>query len=197
MTMLGRAIRLLTVLVALAVAPGVGVAQEPAEKPPFVFDRTVPGMGGTSVQSEPMAEDGPTVTDALTMEATPELRLRLAEQAYAHQEWVFSHQQRVFGSQLVTSWISFALVVTITGAGLYFSWLQFMAVHRSEDGHSAALASEMEFSGKGIKVSSPVLGVIILTISIGFFYLFVRHIYPIEAVRTVPESALVGSVDAG
>lgn len=190
MTMLYRVVRLLAVLVALAVVPGVSVAQEAAEKEPFVFNPPISGIAGPAVTPSPAAEGGLVSTDALTMEATPELRRKLAEQAYAHQGWVFSHQQGVFTWQLWTSRISFGLVVAITVAGLYFSWLQFMAAHRSDGDHSATLASELELSGKGIKVSSPVLGVIILTISIGFFYLFVRHIYPIEAVRTVPESTM-------
>jgi hypothetical protein len=51
------------------------------------------------------------------------------------------------------------------------------------------MKTDIEFSGKGIKVSSPVLGVVILAISLGFFYLYLRHVYPIEYARGAPGAA--------
>ena len=42
--------------------------------------------------------------------------------------------------------------------------------------------TELEASVKGIKVSSPVLGVIILVISLLFFYLYLAFVYPIQEV---------------
>ena len=40
--------------------------------------------------------------------------------------------------------------------------------------------TEISASLKGIKVSSPVLGVILLVISLLFFYLYLRYVYPIS-----------------
>jgi hypothetical protein len=42
--------------------------------------------------------------------------------------------------------------------------------------------TEFEASAKGIKVSSPVLGVIILVISLAFFYLYLVYVYPISEI---------------
>ena len=46
----------------------------------------------------------------------------------------------------------------------------------------SAQVTQIEASLQGIKVSSPVLGVIILTISLLFFYLYLYFVYPIENV---------------
>jgi hypothetical protein len=45
------------------------------------------------------------------------------------------------------------------------------------------MATNLELSANGIKVSSSVLGVIVLLISMAFFYLYARYVYPIQEVR--------------
>ena len=82
---------------------------------------------------------------------------------------------------IVTIEVSFLVVViSLVAVGIFFSWLQFRQGLKAEGG----LASETTFeaSGTGIKVSSPVLGVIILTISLGFFYLYLVYVFPIEEI---------------
>jgi hypothetical protein len=39
---------------------------------------------------------------------------------------------------------------------------------------------EIEVSASGAKVSTPVIGVIILTLSLAFFYLYLKFVFPIE-----------------
>ena len=41
------------------------------------------------------------------------------------------------------------------------------------------LATQLEVSAKGIVVNSSVMGVIILALSLAFFYLYLVYIYPI------------------
>ncbi len=60
--------------------------------------------------------------------------------------------------------------------GLYFSWMQF---HATRPG-AAPVITQLELSQSGLKVSSPVLGVIILVLSLAFFYLYLTHVYPIS-----------------
>jgi hypothetical protein len=45
-----------------------------------------------------------------------------------------------------------------------------------------ATSTTLEASATGIKLSSPVLGVIILALSLAFFYLYLVHVYPIEEI---------------
>ncbi|PWG64525.1 hypothetical protein [Sediminicurvatus halobius] len=92
------------------------------------------------------------------------------------------HQLRVFRWQLLSSKIIFGVVVLLVGSGIYFAAVQFH--HGLREGGGEAGSTEFEASATGVRVSSPVLGVIILTISLAFFYLYLVHVYPIEFVGT-------------
>jgi hypothetical protein len=93
----------------------------------------------------------------------------------------FAHRSRVFQWQLLSSRLIFALVILIVAVGLYFSWLQFRAGMKEKAGPEAT-STTLEASATGIKLSSPVLGVIILALSLAFFYLYLVHVYPIEEI---------------
>lgn len=87
----------------------------------------------------------------------------------------FEHRQRVFEWQYYSGIVIFIMVIGIVSIGLYFSWMQF---HANENPNSMP-ESTIEASTTGLKVSSPVLGVIILVLSLAFFYLYLVHVYPI------------------
>jgi len=111
----------------------------------------------------------------------------------------YLHRQRVFEWQLVSSKIIFVLVTLLVFSGIYFAALQFHEGMRHRAAElAAALAqgtaaqgerlvarveeaevTKFSASPKGIEVSSPVLGVIILVISLAFFYLYLVYVYPI------------------
>ncbi|WP_350333584.1 hypothetical protein [Coralliovum pocilloporae] len=94
---------------------------------------------------------------------------------YDYRERAYRHRQDVFSWQHLSSRIIFFVVIIIVLAGLYFSWMQF---HVDKDRESRETTT-LEASQTGIKVSSPVLGVIILVLSLAFFYLYLVHVYPI------------------
>lgn len=95
------------------------------------------------------------------------------------------HRQRVFEWQHYSSIAIFFVVLVLVGVGIYFAAIQF---HRelgraSPEGKSEPVKStELEASLQGVKVSSPILGVIILVISLAFFYLYLTFVYPIHEV---------------
>ncbi|APR79628.1 Hypothetical protein A7982_04975 [Minicystis rosea] len=60
---------------------------------------------------------------------------------------------------------------------------------------AASVASQVELGLSGLKVSSPVLGVLILTLSLGFFYLYLRYVYPVNNSQQPPST--VPSATAG
>ena len=99
---------------------------------------------------------------------------------YRYRSDGFDHRRRVFEWQLLSSRVIFVLVVSLVAAGVYFSWLQFRQGLSGKGG--TAPETTFEATGTGIKVSSPVLGVIILTISLAFFYLYLVYVYPIEEI---------------
>jgi hypothetical protein len=95
----------------------------------------------------------------------------------------YRHRANVFTWQLISSIIIFSMVICLVFIGIYFAWLQFrLALKEIEKGKEEDLKTEINVSPKEIKVSSPVLGVIILVISLLFFYLYLIYIYPIEEI---------------
>jgi len=102
---------------------------------------------------------------------------------YRYMRHGYRHRANVFTWQLISSIIIFSMVICLVFIGIYFAWLQFkMALKEIEKGKEEDLKTEINVSPKEIKVSSPVLGVIILIISLLFFYLYLVYIYPIEEI---------------
>jgi hypothetical protein len=64
--------------------------------------------------------------------------------------------------------IVFLLVVVAVGCGLYFSYLQV----------SVATPTQIKI-GQSIEVSSQVVGIIVLFLSLLFFYLYIVRVYPV------------------
>lgn len=119
---------------------------------------------------------------------------------------VVALQQRAdaFAWEEVASQIILFMVLLLVFAALWFAWLQFrvvlmspLAAQRETTVQSASTrTSPAEIKSRtfpvtvinasmkgGLKVSSPVLGVIILIISLLFFYLYLRYVYPITVVH--------------
>jgi hypothetical protein len=106
----------------------------------------------------------------------------------------FAFRSRVFEWQLLSSRIIFIVVLGLVGIGIYFASVQFRLAMRTAGRQRAAettpsteapipaLATQLEVSAKGIVINSSVLGVVILGLSLAFFYLYLVHVYPIRDV---------------
>ncbi len=96
----------------------------------------------------------------------------------------FSHRRKVFWWQHLSSRIIFVVVLVLVSAGILFAWMQFRKdlVAMPVPGLPSAAVHQMEIGKTGVKVSSPVLGVIILVISLAFFYLYLVFVYPIKEI---------------
>jgi len=99
---------------------------------------------------------------------------------YAYRVDGYTHRQQVFKWQDVSTKVTFVVVIFLVLAGVYFAAVQFHVGMRA--GRETGESGEVELTVKGIKVRSPVLGVIVLTISLAFFYLYLVYVYPIENV---------------
>jgi len=98
---------------------------------------------------------------------------------YRYRSHGLEHRKAVFSWQLFSAKMIFAIVVVLVVSGIVFAGIQFRhGLARSVDN----LGGDIEVKTDGFKVSSPVLGVIILFLSLAFFYLYLVHIYPIEIV---------------
>ena len=110
------------------------------------------------------------------------------ESMYAYYEYRvsgFKHRKKVFAWQLFSSKLIFWSVLLLVFSGIVFSGIQFYkSIRKEQAGEDAApeSVSEFEASVKGIKISSPVLGVIILVISLTFFYLYLVYVHPISEI---------------
>jgi hypothetical protein len=103
---------------------------------------------------------------------------------YAYRISGLQHRRRVFEWQLRSSKVIFATVLILVASGVVFAAVQFYVGLKRAVGSRAApeRVTELDLSTTGVKVSSPILGVIILVISLGFFYLYLVYVYPISEI---------------
>jgi hypothetical protein len=104
---------------------------------------------------------------------------------FQYYESGFGHRRAVFGWQHLSTRIIFVVVLLLVTAGIYFAWVQFrhdLILGKSLPKGEVAPVHNVELSTAGLKVSSPVLGVIILALSLVFFYLYLVHVYPISEI---------------
>ena len=117
--------------------------------------------------------------ELLGEEGTAAMRQALAAY-YEYRIIGYDHRQRVFAWQLLSSRIIFGMVILLVAVGVYFSWLQFRAALKGGAAPGERpYDTTFEASTTGFKLSSPVLGVIILALSLAFFYLYLLYVYPI------------------
>ena len=96
------------------------------------------------------------------------------------------HREAVFDWQHLSTRIIFFVVLLVVAVGLWFSYLQFqlylrvLEESRGDAAGKQTLNADVELSPKGVKVSSNVLGVIILALSLAFFYLYLAFVFPIQ-----------------
>jgi hypothetical protein len=97
----------------------------------------------------------------------------------------FAHRKAVFWWQHVSSRIIFVVVLGLVSVGVFFAWVQFRRGHVGPAGPSEehpSVIHQLEIGQAGVRISSPVLGVIILVISLAFFYLYLVYVYPIKEI---------------
>jgi hypothetical protein len=98
----------------------------------------------------------------------------------------FEHRKNVFSWQLVSTKLIFFGVLLMVFCGICFSGIQFyksMTLSNVEGSEAMdAGVTEFEASASGIKVTSSVLGIIVLVISLVFFYLYLVYVYPISEI---------------
>jgi hypothetical protein len=123
---------------------------------------------------------------ALNDPVTRTAYLTAVQEYYRYRTSGFLHRRLVFEWQHWSSQVIFGVVLTLVAAGMYFAAVQFhlgLRPKRKTKGSEAGdNATELVAGVQGIRVRSPVLGVIILVISMAFFYLYLVFVYPIREV---------------
>ncbi len=148
--------------------------------------------------------------DAVATAPSP-LQQKAIDAQLNYRIYSWKHTQQVFEWQYWSGIVIFWVIVLLVVAGIVFAaWqLQYsmqLGTKRLEvmDAHAAALtaaaaagseaaaramASEssdttLKISATGLEVHSATLGVIILAFSMGFFYMYLKYVYPIQLVQT-------------
>ena len=128
-------------------------------------------------------------------------KLTAAQEEYA--TFSMQHAEDTYRWQHFSTQVIFCVVILLMLAGIVFSWIQFRQGMHPPPAQAIALSSskvvtsgdaalapdvtvqkeavtEFSASPQGIKVASSTLGVIILVISMCFFYMYLRYVYPIS-----------------
>jgi hypothetical protein len=181
------------VLVVAIAALGMSAAVAAAQNPPTLEEITKAGPG--VIRSIPFPPD-PSMKDTDSTRGGPPVfpdvpqgvQMDPATSA-AHQEALreyfgyfksgIAHRRQAFAWQLFSSRIIFWVVISLVAIGIYFAARQFALGLRAA-GAPDAEATELTASLGGVRVRSPVLGVIILVISFAFFYLYLQFVYPMN-----------------
>jgi len=125
--------------------------------------------------------------------ATRQRYLDAMQRYYEYRANGYAYRSRVFEWQLLSSRVIFVIVLVLVGAGIYFAAVQFRSAMRAASkpatvveavpaAPGVTLATQLEVSAKGIVVNSSVMGLIILALSLAFFYLYLVYVYPITDV---------------
>jgi hypothetical protein len=116
------------------------------------------------------------------------------QEKVTYTKFVYNYKTRLYNWQLLSSKIIFSVVAIIVLIGLYLSYLQFRVstLHITgttnkvkfkkeiESDLPAADHTKIEISKEGIKIDSAVIGLVILTLSIVFFFLYLKFVFPIN-----------------
>jgi len=115
-----------------------------------------------------------------------------AREEYSVFAW--KNRQDAFAWQSVSTKVIFWVVIVVVLTGLYLSWMQFKLALKmpltkttqTKKGQSNKAnpsdqieASTIEVTTSGVKITSSVIGLIILVLSIVFFFLYLKFVYPI------------------
>lgn len=92
-----------------------------------------------------------------------------------YDRFALQHAQRTYEWQYRSGIVIFVLVIASVALGL---WMSFLHFYQGRKG-----GGTMKVSKDGVEVSSPVIGLLILVVSLGFFYLYLSQVYPITEVR--------------
>jgi hypothetical protein len=123
--------------------------------------------------------DNPNVPDSLT-----KIAQNLSwKNYYDYKNFGYLHRKKVFKWQLFSSKLIFFIVIGLVVSGIYFAGLQFfhaIRLSKKQGDLEKSMNTELTASTSEIKVTSPVLGVIILVLSFLFFFLYLKFVYPIQ-----------------
>ncbi|SJZ46052.1 hypothetical protein [Sediminibacterium ginsengisoli] len=133
----------------------------------------------------------------LESKADSATRAAMVKTEAVYHQYMFTQRMAIHNWQLLSGKILFFIVTFIVLAGLFLSYLQFRAsmgytkqrLQAAKENANIAAgnlaenlppSTKFEITKEGIKIDSAVIGLVILTISIVFFFLYLRYVFPIQ-----------------
>jgi hypothetical protein len=110
------------------------------------------------------------------------------EKEYDYQSKVMDFNIGTFHAQRIQTYVVMALVVIVVIAGVLFSAFQLW---KSISTAGVQLNSEMEMSAKNVRITSSVVGIVVLVVSIAFLYIYTTQVYQMR-----PIAILVSPLEA-
>jgi hypothetical protein len=116
-------------------------------------------------------------------------QLKLSEQYYGarlnYDIGALEHAANVFRWQLLSSKVIFAVCILVLVSGLGLSFMQFKAGF----GENQPAPTTLKVGAAGLEITSSLIGLLILAVSLVFFYGYLRYVYPIQQLSTYSEKA--------
>lgn len=118
--------------------------------------------------------------------------MAVVQNAYRdHLVWRFRNNTTVTRVYLTACVVLSLFVLAIVGAGIYFSYLQL--VHAISADVTDEPATTVSVTPEGAQITSSVAGVVVLFLSLFFFYLYLKHVF--AAMRFVPSHLSLHGTD--
>jgi hypothetical protein len=130
-------------------------------------------------------ENGSKYIDTEVLKAYQSARV----QEYKYLEEKMNLSLRGYDAQRWTSYVLLGCVVLVVVSGVVFSGLQlWTGMHAG-----VQTSNELEFSASRVRVTSSVIGVVVLAISMAFLYVYIKDVYPIRVVGSEADQQLDAS----
>jgi hypothetical protein len=105
--------------------------------------------------------------------------MQLFNEEIAYNRWSFAHRSAAFTFQSFSTALLLTLTILIVLAGLAFSYLEFRRGRES--------STTIKFGATSIEVSSNIIGIVVLSISLAFAYIYFDKAYKISEVGSQSE----------
>jgi hypothetical protein len=107
---------------------------------------------------------------------------------FEYKKKALEHRKKSFENNLFESKLIFWIVLSIVVVGILLSiahfavgvWVMARTREKSINEGGEAAINTLELSKDSVKIASPVIGLIILTLSLAFFYFYLKEVYPIK-----------------
>lgn len=168
-------------------ASSMAIAQGEPSQPALSEDQILKALEDQKAEGKSTAGPVPPATPVpLSIESLDEESREALFERYRryqhHHIAMLEHREKLFSWQLRANQISFWMVLVLVFSGLVFAGIQFRTsmLAAKESGDSSDVMQELSLGAQGITIRSSVIGLIILGLSLGFFYLYLVYVFPLD-----------------